>query len=169
MTKTPMTTDIARLDYGGDIIERVVVAYIADTEAVLASHSGFIPLAPGDVVQIEDEEIVGVLDLAPVWTYEVEFPLPTDMRTGMRPTEDHYALVAITKLLEQWHAQGVVSTRLTNFTALISSTNEAAIKGAISNRLVEHADLRRTPDTRIDLAVAKANADLDGDGGGPWA
>lgn len=168
MTRT--MTEVARLTYAGGEHETVGVVMLDDDRASLASHAGFIPLAPGDVVRVDAErEIVGLLDLAPVWTYEVEFPLPTDMRTGMQPTREHYALVAIAKLLEQWHAQGIVSTLLTNFTALISSADQDAIHGALANKLVEHSELVRTPAARIDLEVAKRNADLNGDGGGPWA
>ena len=154
---------------GEPVTETVEAVQINEAgRAALASHADFIPLAPGDVVAYDDEEIVGLLSVAPVWTFEVTFPMPPDTITGMRPTDLHPAMRAIASILAGWKKQGIAVTRHTNFTAKLTGTDFGVLWAAAHHQLVEHFEQIRDPNTRIALDVARRHPDL-GDGGGPWA
>lgn len=71
---------------GEPVTEPVEAVQINEAgRAALASHTDFIPMALRDVVAYDDEEIVGLFYVAPVWTFEITFPMPPDTITGMRP------------------------------------------------------------------------------------
>lgn len=135
----------------------------------LTQHASFIPLAPGDVVYTDALDVVRDISvLEPLWTYEVMLQLPA-LEANATPTEEHPAMKQIAELEANWKAAAYV-TRPTKFTFLVSAGDVAWIeREVLQHPFVRHFDLIRTPDLKIDLAVALRHPDLDGLRTGPWA
>lgn len=138
--------------------------------AELRQHSGFIPLGPGDRVQVDQSgDVLGVEHLDPVFTYEVVLHLPADLVAG-RPLPDHHPSRAkIQALLDELSRDAVV-TRTTNFSFLVSSQSRRWLdEKVVAHKYVDNYRLIRTPDLQVNLSVATAHPNLDGARTGPWS
>lgn len=136
----------------------------------LRQHATFIPLAPTDVVSVDDDRaITDVLALAPLYTFEVCFWMPADLPAFHTPTEEHRSMKAVAQTVQEWHRDAWV-TRETNFTAYVSSTSYRWLQANVaSHRYVDFTTLIRKPDTRLDYSVAVMHPDINGTREGPIA
>lgn len=136
----------------------------------LRQHAGLIPLAPGDRLTIDQSgDAIAVVHLEPLYTYEVHMAMPSDLVAGRALPNGHPSRRKIADLAAGWRRDGYV-TQLTTFTFLVSSQSRRWLdEQVLSHRYVAHHRRVRTPDLKMDLAVAVAHPDLDGRGGGPWA
>ena len=152
----PLAEDLDRPEQQGHLFE-------------LREHTNFMPLAPGDIVVVDLENVVrGVAYLAPLYTYEVLLHLPADLKPFHTPTDEHPAMQKIAALEEEWRNAAWV-TRFSNFSFYVSSQTEEWLREHVfKHPFVKSETLVRTPDFRIDFNVARENPDLDGTGGGPW-
>lgn len=133
------------------------------TTVELTTHAGFLPLAPGDLVSIDDAgRIVDIVQLHKTHTYEVH------LKTGLEPGE--MPTVAQLEDIEAWFQEVFRHTWITKqstFTFMVSGDREW-LDRVVDDERVEHFEVNRTPTLQLDLAVAVQHPDLDGLGAGPW-
>ena len=157
-----------------DVLETGAGLAVGDGLVELRTHMAMIPLAPGDVVRIDGEgTVTGVEHLEKLYTYEIDFHLPSPEMNAARKTTFIPAgdpvLATVDRLEKEWSRDAWV-TRFTNFTMAVSSQSMPWLEDKVlSSKLIENYELRRTPDLKLDFAVARTHPDLDGSGGGPWA
>ncbi|GAB3863587.1 hypothetical protein GCM10028801_31570 [Nocardioides maradonensis] len=144
------------------------------TQEELMGHAFFVPLAPGDVVEIDPFGVVtGVAAMAESYLIEVDFYVPADVPPMMTPTPEHRAMRAVADTLDVWRAAGLWVTRDTNFTCRVSAGNASEIEAAqqlvMQHKYVQRATIIRRPGFQFDFNVAIQHPDLDGSNTGPWA
>lgn len=118
-------------------------------EYELRAHGFLVPLGPGDVVRVDDSMMVqDVVSLDPQLIYHVDLHLPMDFFGDTPLPDDHPAVVAVEKLVDEWQRDTTV-TLLTTFSMVISSKTQRWFDEKVAgHNFVQATLLTRTTDVR---------------------
>lgn len=157
-------------DLGADYTEHLRARPVQPGVVELTEHAFFMPLAPGDVVEVDGAgRITGVVEMPPLHTYTVTFYLPADVPAFMSPTRDHRAVRAVQQQLWEWSKVASV-TQETGFSAAVSSPDLDVLgQHVLPNHLIKYVDLLRTPTLVFDFQYATQHPAVDANRNGPWA
>jgi hypothetical protein len=129
--------------------------------AILRSHATYVPLAPHDIVRIDDERrIVDIEHLEPLWVFEVTMHLPKGLTFGQALDSGHPALRAVAEAKEEWSRAAWV-TQKTTFSFIVSTGSREWFNDNVRcHPYVEHCEQTRDPEMHFSLEHALAHPNI---------